>query len=70
MFGSHQDLPEPPDSMGSGLFAVDSEGGRVRKFIAPRFEGDLFATILPVWKSAYEEDSRLLMITDEQSVGV
>lgn len=71
MFGSHQDLPKPPDSMGSGLFAVDSEGGIVRKFIAPRFEGDLFATILPVWKSAYEEeDSRLSMITDEQSVRV
>lgn len=71
MFGSHQDLPEPPDSMGSGLFAIDSEGGSVRKFIAPRFEGNLFATILPVWKSAYEEEnSHLSMVTDEQSVGV
>lgn len=71
VFGNHQDLPTPSDIKGSGLFAVDSDGGNVRKFIAPKFEGDLFSTILPVWKSAYEEEfSRLSTVTDEQSVGV
>lgn len=56
VFGQHSDVPTPPQVKGGGLFSVESEGGEPAKFIAPKFEGDLFETIEPVWRRAYEED--------------
>lgn len=57
VFGQHSDVPTPAQVKGAGLVGIESQGGEAFKFIAPKLSGDLFETIEPIWRRAYEDET-------------